>query len=71
MFDDGQYFVSNSNEMIMGQQDSQQAQNQQQVHQQQGGQKIRLFCSSCCTEFSSTLELNKHMDRHLVCVFYI
>ena len=26
--------------------------------------KIRLFCSSCNQEFSSTSELNEHMERH-------
>jgi len=67
MFDENQFFVSSSNEMMMTQ-DSQQSTNQhQQVQlQQQSGQKIRLFCSSCCTEFNSTMELNRHMDRHLV-----
>lgn len=29
-----------------------------------GSSKIRLFCSSCNQEFTSTSELNEHMERH-------
>ena len=29
-----------------------------------GSTKIRLFCSSCNQEFTSTSELNEHMERH-------
>ena len=34
--------------------------------QGQGGSssKIRLFCSTCCQEFSSSSELTRHMEKH-------
>lgn len=56
-FDTGQFFVE-SNDMM--------AATSQPVNPSQGhaGPKIRLFCSSCCTEFSTTADLNRHMERH-------
>jgi len=59
IFDDhGQFFVeaSGAADLMV----SQQAPAGQPVN------KIRLFCSSCCTEFSSTADLNRHMERHQV-----
>lgn len=36
----------------------------EQPHQQQSNAKIRLFCSTCSQEFTTSNELNKHMEKH-------
>ena len=36
----------------------------QQPHQTTNNAKIRLFCSTCSQEFTSSNELNKHMEKH-------